>query len=71
METFATVYAHARKRAIIVIASRKVSGATRRWLIMDERGVFETQVAEGQHVTFKHGCGSVWDGRPKYESWYA
>lgn len=27
--------------------------------------------AQGKSVHFEHGCGSVWDGRPKYESWYA
>lgn len=27
--------------------------------------------AEGKSVLFKHGCGCVWDGKPKYESWYA
>lgn len=25
----------------------------------------------GQSVTFKHGSGSIWDGKPKYSSWYA
>lgn len=27
--------------------------------------------AEGKSVNFKHGSGCLWDGRPKYESWYA
>jgi hypothetical protein len=27
--------------------------------------------AEGNSVKFDHGCGCLWDGRPKYESWYA
>jgi hypothetical protein len=27
--------------------------------------------AEGRSVHFEHGCGTLWDGRPKYESWYA
>lgn len=27
--------------------------------------------AEGKSVHFEHGCGTMWDGRPKYESWYA
>jgi hypothetical protein len=28
--------------------------------------------AEGPgSVTMKHGCASLWDGRPKYRSWYA
>jgi hypothetical protein len=27
--------------------------------------------AEGKNVNFKHGSGCLWDGRPKYESWYA
>jgi hypothetical protein len=31
----------------------------------------EKRKAEGRSVHFEHGSGSVWDGRPKYESWYA
>jgi len=27
--------------------------------------------ASGDHVTMRHGCGSKWDGREKYASWYA
>lgn len=31
----------------------------------------EKHKAEGKSVHFEHGCGTLWDGRPKYESWYA
>lgn len=27
--------------------------------------------AEGNNVLFAHGCGSKWDGRSMYCSWYA
>jgi hypothetical protein len=27
--------------------------------------------ASGRYVSMRHGCGSVWDGTPMRESWYA
>lgn len=27
--------------------------------------------ASGKNVTMRHGTGNEWDGRPRYESWYA
>jgi hypothetical protein len=31
----------------------------------------EQHHATGEHVTFKFGSGSKWDGKPRYTSWYA
>ncbi len=31
----------------------------------------EKRKAQGNSVHFEHGCGTLWNGKPKYESWYA
>lgn len=48
-----------------------------KWGIVDadKRGVLLNKstrhAATGSHITMRHGCCSKWDGKPKYESWYA
>jgi hypothetical protein len=34
-------------------------------------GKIEMHRARGKNVSMKYGSGSIWDGRPMYESWYA
>lgn len=36
-----------------------------------DKAVEEKHKATGEYVSFKHGSGSKWDGKPKYCSWYA
>lgn len=41
------------------------------WGFKDAKGSVEKHKAEGNHVSMRFGCGSKWDGQPKYCSWYA
>jgi hypothetical protein len=34
-------------------------------------GVAQCGRPSGRNVSMKYGSGSVWDGKPLYESWYA
>lgn len=40
------------------------------WKFMD-KGEVTKHKATGSNVSMKYGSGSKWDGREKYESWYA
>jgi hypothetical protein len=41
------------------------------WGFRDLKEPIEKHAASKNNVTMKYGCGSKWDGRPMYTSWYA
>ncbi len=42
-----------------------------KWGFRDLAEPVEKHAASKGHVSMKYGCGSKWDGRPLYTSWYA
>lgn len=42
-----------------------------KWGFADKKSPVERHKASGGNVTMRHGIGSKWDGKPRYESWYA
>lgn len=38
---------------------------------IDDAPMLLKRVSKGNYLPFKHGCGSPWEGKPLYCSWYA
>ncbi len=42
-----------------------------KWGFAVGSGKITKHAASKDNCTMRHGCGNKWDGKPKYESWYA